>query len=289
MLAESLKSRLVSNNNQFSANKYSSACLILCPPQIPMKKNLTFKKYITEGNISALVLVRSITTVFKGQSVRILIISLKEFTDFLKISSRIKAIWILYMVKPSQSTWIQRKTEVVLKFKSQHQRWKQSWMSSVRYPSLYARETHTAGRSWPTLCWPGGNSYEGVGVGRRTRLQQDIMWHQDTFWDFHRQNYGERFIGVGRHHRVHQLQQPHMVDALNSVGLSSATRYSTCTSVREKSLSRSHPRGLTTGVTIAAKFRTLGSYVYESNTQWDPTHSHKTVLPHDSFHIGKAW
>lgn len=92
MLAESLKSRLVSNNNQFSANKYSLACLLLCPSEIPMMKNLTFKKYITECNISALVLVRSITTVFKGQSVHALIMSLKECIDFLKTSSCIKAI-----------------------------------------------------------------------------------------------------------------------------------------------------------------------------------------------------
>lgn len=92
MLTESLKSRLVSNNNQFSANKYSSACLILCPTQIPKMKNLAFKKYITECAISALVFVRNITAVFKGQPVHVLIMSLKECTDFLKISSCIKAI-----------------------------------------------------------------------------------------------------------------------------------------------------------------------------------------------------
>lgn len=92
MLAESLKSRLVSNNNQFSANKYSLACLILCPTQIPTMKNLTFKKYITACNISTLVFVRSITTVFKGQAVHVLIISLGECIDFLKIFSCIKAI-----------------------------------------------------------------------------------------------------------------------------------------------------------------------------------------------------
>lgn len=88
MLTESLKSRLVSNNNQFSANKYSSACLILCPTQIPRMKNLAFKKYVTECTISASVFIRNITAIFIGQPV----MSLKEYTDFLKISSCIKAI-----------------------------------------------------------------------------------------------------------------------------------------------------------------------------------------------------
>lgn len=92
MLAESLKSRLVSNNNQLSANKYSPACLIPCLTQIPTMKNLTFKKSITERNMSALVLVRGITSVFKGQSVHVLITLLEECIDFLKISSCIKAI-----------------------------------------------------------------------------------------------------------------------------------------------------------------------------------------------------
>lgn len=108
-------------------------------------KNLTFKKYITECNISALVLVRSITTVFKGQAVHVLIMSLEECIDFLKISSCIKAIWILYMVKPSQSTWTQRKTKDVLEFKSQHQKRKQLSEFSALFITVCPCDKHIAG------------------------------------------------------------------------------------------------------------------------------------------------